>query len=523
MTEQEPQDELFADDDESPAALAAAFLEGALWGTYTKDAAHHFARSMDAEGLLAAPSEPIDLSRCTFTRDGSQCVVSTGHETGHLLEDGSPPIEVASIRDDRTPDKDEQRQALPARIWEAIGAERNRGERHADETPTGDLVDAVMLPVDEYADGLHDDLEDDNERLRADLARADAACIEARAHRGEAVAENDRLRDRLAAAEAKLAVYEAIPDLCTCKARRGVVHVRGARAAAACEHAETAAAQPSTVAEQLRYQASHSEHGSQFHAENERRLRAELATARKELAALNGKLGERGGTIFELSQENARLRAAQPSTVTAGVDLLELAMKQGRDQAARSAGLRRPVPAEAGDSTRFQFKLGDRVRNRYTGSIFTVSEPLADWSEFYYERVEAGDSTTPSELQVAPSLGVGDSTAAETPEEASKRGQAILQEEVHGHRHDGNGIAESCMECREWADDMVHALTYCSLVIAPPVASPASSVRDTAETPNAPSEVAPSCCGTTSDCTETQCFCEPDTCGHVGENPGGAA
>jgi hypothetical protein len=38
------------------------------------------------------------------------------------------------------------------------------------------------------------------------------------------------------------------------------------------------------------------------------------------------------------------------------------------------------------------------------------------------------------------------------------------------------------MECREWADDMVHALTYCSLVIAPPVASPASSVRDTAET-----------------------------------------
>jgi hypothetical protein len=139
------------------------------------------------------------------------------------------------------------------------------------------------------------------------------------------------------------------------------------------------------------------------------------------------------------------------------------------------------LAAEAGDSTRFQFKLGDRVRNRNTGSIFTVSKPLADWSEFYYERVEAGDSTTPSELQVAPSLEVGDSTADETADDASKRGQAILQEEVHGHRHDGNGIAEACMECREWAEDMVHALAFCGLVIAPPDARPASSVRDTAE------------------------------------------
>jgi hypothetical protein len=38
-------------------------------------------------------------------------------------------------------------------------------------------------------------------------------------------------------------------------------------------------------------------------------LRTQLTTARKELAALNGKLGERGGTIFELAQENARIRS----------------------------------------------------------------------------------------------------------------------------------------------------------------------------------------------------------------------
>jgi hypothetical protein len=81
-----------------------------------------------------------------------------------------------------TPDKDEQRQALPGRIWAALNAERNRGERHEDEIGTDHLVDAVLLLFDEYDDGLHDDLEDDNERLRADLAKADAACIEARAH-----------------------------------------------------------------------------------------------------------------------------------------------------------------------------------------------------------------------------------------------------------------------------------------------------------------------------------------------------
>jgi hypothetical protein len=113
------------------------------------------------------------------------------------------------IRDDRTPDKDEQRQALPGWIWAALDAERNRGERHVDEIGTDHLVDAVMLPVDEYADGLYDDLEDDNERLRGDLARADAACIEARAHRGEAVAENDRLRAELAKADAELAALRA--------------------------------------------------------------------------------------------------------------------------------------------------------------------------------------------------------------------------------------------------------------------------------------------------------------------------
>jgi hypothetical protein len=441
------------------------------------------------------------------------------------------------IRDDRTPDKDEQRQALPDRIFRALAVERFRGERHEDETPTGDLVDAVLLLFDEYADGLHDDLSDDNERLRGDLAKADTACIEARAgsHRLREtlkkfvaasleydytvdsdcgrdydtdaeeqaaslanVAEMHRLLgvrvQRLDAAydenerlRAKLAVYEAIPDLCTCKARRGVVHVRGARAAAACEHAETAAAQPSTVAEQLRYQASHSEHGSQFHAENERRLRAELATAVRQRASLARRLGIRFENEQRLSAELATAREER--------DEARGWAKHGFERSDKGVAPRwlldsyGPILAEAGDST----------ADETSGARW-----LSD------REYEVGNEAAPS---------------AETVEPVSTTLQRVIND-LHSEAGFLNpqDIANPEDISRK---DKVKAYTLIEyadrLRKHPALARPASSVRDTAETPNAPSEVAPSCCGTTSDCTETQCFCEPDTCGHVGETPGGAA
>jgi hypothetical protein len=296
------------------------------------------------------------------------------------------------IRDDRTPDKDEQRQALPGRIWAALGAERNRGERHVDEIGTDHLVDAVMLPVDEYADGLHDDLSDDNDRLRADLAKADAACIEARA---ELATANETLTKFVAASlETDYTVDADVSD------------------------------------------------GYDTDAD-------EQAAALANIAEMHRVLLVREGRLFAAYEEVDKLRAAQ-----------------------------RPVPVEAGDST--------------------------------------ADETQ------KPRWAPGDKVEFVDAEAKTQAGEVMRPE--HGEYSSSYA----------WVDTGRGRLGI--FIVPNQELRPASSVRDTAETadaptkpaadldraPDAPSAVAPSCCGTTSDCTETQCFCEPDTCGHVGETPGGA-
>jgi hypothetical protein len=311
------------------------------------------------------------------------------------------------------PDKDEQRQALPSRIWHYLDSARNRGERHADE----------------YADGLHDDLSDDNERLRADLARADAACIEARAG-------SHRLRETLKKFAAASLEYDYTVDT-DCGRDYDT-------------DAEEQAAALANIAEMHRLLGVRVQRLDAAYDENDR-LRVELATAREEMAALNGKLGERGGTIFELSQENARLRTAQPASVT-----------------------------------------------ELTGRLAAAEAKLA-----VYEAIP-DLCTCKARRGVVHVRGARAAAACEHAGDSSAAGQRVR------HVLSSFGVDDD-PDVIPGYGDMVRDIVTTVAEAGDSTADETRSMR------------APSCCGTTSDCTETQCFCEPDTCGHIGETPGGAA
>jgi hypothetical protein len=178
------------------------------------------------------------------------------------------------------------RSTLQNQITAALEAARNRGFRHSDEADTGDLVDAVMGPVDEWDDALHDDLKDEVARLR--------------------------------------------------------------------------------------YQASHAQHESQFHAENERRLRAELATAREKLAA-SQRLHDQRDTIERERIAKAHLRMAEVNEAYIDVD-----------QRLESAERERDAAMAARDEARAQVRIlaldaeGQLGYLRPSDEWMNLGEPLND-------------------------------------------------------------------------------------------------------------------------------------------------
>jgi hypothetical protein len=302
------------------------------------------------------------------------------------------------------------RSKLRNQIHAALDTARCRGHRHPDEADTGDLVDAVMGPVDEWDDVLHDDLKDEIKQFRAkaELASEDSDRI-ARA----AMEIEQMLRSKLRLAREELAEQDTIE-------RKRIAE----------SHLRMAEVDEAYIDVNQRRESAERERDAAMAARDK---------ARAELAALNGKLGERGGTIFELAQENARLRedleslkrhewfvgkAAESRAARTVDELTELLVatsaewddNTGDDETsrpylehlARAVASWRPVPAEAVDSTADLEVLADACDDFLTAYRGPSDALIPDMLDLIRRALSGEDP------YVAPSA-TGDSTADETP------------------------------------------------------------------------------------------------------------